>query len=335
MALSDMTRKQARSDVLSRLDEIGSEALDPAENNRWLDMGQFDFFNKMAALAHKWYGTSATIAGDNSGITASAGAVTAVPLEGNYAATKIAQMNKLILADATTIVRPTEFNSLEHYVGISSYDSAYYYAWFGENLHVFVGTSAEALSSEAAILYFIRKPDEMGGDINVHTVTVATYSDKTDGDQIIIDGIVLEQRAAATEKATFVAETSNNATAQNIDDLIGNVFGSVSGVTVSVSSAIVTITGAKTVTVSQTTSTFLTVAQSTASMLDVPTEYTDLVIMYAQARALGKLKRQDLRAGVEQDISQMYGAIHGLFAEELQIRAAEKPAGIISNRRLE
>ncbi len=326
MALSDMTRKQARSDVLSRLDEVSSEALDPAEINRWLDMGQFDFFNKMAALAHKWYGTSKTVS-----ITASAGAVTATALEGAYAATKIAQISKLILADGTTIVRPTEFNSLEHLLSNSNFDSRYYYAWYGEKLYVFVGILAAALAPDSSILYFIRKPDEMGGDTNVHTVAFASA---VQNDTITVDGIqFIAKDAATTEVADFITTGTDTADGDNFEDVLENVFQSSTGVSASSTTGTVTITGAKTVTSSN--GTRLAVAQSTASMVDVPTEYTDLVIMYAQARALGKLKRQDLRAGVEQDISQMYGAIHGLFAEELQIRAAEKPAGIISQRRLE
>ena len=329
MALSDITRLQARSDVLSRLDMMGSNALDPAEINRWLDMGQFDFFVKMGALVSKWYGASQPVS-----VTASANAVTVVALTGNYAATKISQITKFIQNDGSTIYKPVEFERLEYMLGNPSYDEALYYAWFGENLHIFVGTSATAPSGDSGTLYFIRKPDEMGGDTNVWTITVNNYADKTDGDQIIIDGIVLEQRAATPEKATFLAETSHNATAQNIDDLIGNVFGSTSGVTVSVNSAVVTVTGAKTVSVSQTTSTFLTLAASTASMLDVPTEYVDLPILFAQARALGKLQRQDLRRGVEQDISNQYANIHATFAEEIQIKAGEKAAGI-QTRRLE
>ncbi len=326
MALSDISRKQARSDVLSRLDEVSSEALDPAEINRWLDMGQFDFFNKMAALAHKWYGTSQSVS-----ITAPAGAVTATTLEGAYAPTKIAQISKLILADGTTIVRPTEFNSLEHMLGNSNFDNSYHYAWYGEKLYVFTGTSASALSTDSSTLYFVRKPDEMGGDTNVFTVAFASA---VQNDTITVDGIqFIAKDAATTEVADFITTGTDTADGDNFEDVLENLFQTSTGVSASSTTGTVTITGAKTVTSSN--GTRLAVAQSTASMLDVPTEYTDLVIMYAQARALGKLKRQDLRLGVENDISQMYGAIHGLFAEELQIRAAEKPAGIISQRRLE
>ena len=330
MALSEVTRKQARSDVYQRIDQVGSTGLINDEINLWLDRGQYDFFNRMSSLVEKWYGTNETL----SSISPSNGAITQIALAGNYAASKIAKIVKFMHADGTTIWHPVEFGKLEYMLANSTYDTHYAYAWFGENLHIFVGTSATAPSGDSGTLYFIRKPDEMGGDTNVWTITVNNYADKTDGDQIIIDGIVLEQRAATTEKATFVAETSHNATAQNIDDVIGNVFGSTSGVTVSVNSAVVTVTGAKTVSVSQTTSTFLTLAASTASMLDVPTEYVDLPILFAQARALGKLQRQDLRRGIEQDIANQYANIHATFAEEIQIKAGEKAAGI-QTRRLE
>ncbi len=326
MPLSDITRKDARSDVYSVLGNIPTNELVPEEVNRYLNRGQFDFFNRMGDLVSKWYGTKQTVS-----VTAIAGEITEIALTGNYGAEKISEITKFIQSDGTGFDL-FEFEKLDRMLGDSNYDYTYGYAWYGESLHVFVGASATALSNDSSVLYFVRKPDEMGGDNSVWTITVNQYSDKTDGDQIIIDGVVLEQRAATTEKATFVSETSNNATAQNIDDLIGNVFGSTSGVTVSVSSAVVTITGAKSVTVSQTTSTFLTLAATTAAMVDVPTEYVDLVIMAAQAKAMAKLRMVNERQTMEGALAGRFADIHALFGESVQIKQLEKQPGIQTPR---
>lgn len=321
MPLSDITRKDARSDVYSALGNPPTNVLIPEEVNRYLNTGQFDFFNRMGDLVSKWYGTKQTVP-----VTAVAGQITEIALTGNYGAEKISEITKFIQSDGTAFDL-FEFEKLNRMLLDSNYDYTYGYAWYGESLHVFVGEKATALSTNSSVLHFIRKPDEMGGDNSVWTVTVNDYSDKTDGDQIIIDGVVLEQRAAATEKATFVSETSNNATAQNIDDLIGNVFGSTSGVTVSVNGAVVTITGGKSVTVSQTTSTFLTLAATTSAMVDVPTEYVDLVVMAAQAKAMAKLRMVAERQTLKAEIDNRFGEIHALFGEKIQIRQLEKQPG--------
>lgn len=325
MALSDITRKQARSDVLLRIDEVGSTGLIDDEINLWLDRGQFDFFNRMSALVEKWYGTNETMSPT---ISPSAGAVTQVSMAGNYAASKIAKIVKFIQADGTTIWHPVEFGKLEYMLGNSNYDEHYAYAWFGENLHLFVGTSATAISSNASVLHFIRKPTPMGGDSNVFTVT---FSVAAQNDTVTVDGIVMTAKdVATTELADFITTGTNSADATNLNDLIGAIFGGTSGVTVSVNSNQVTITGAKTVVSSNANR--LAVAATISSMLDVPTEYVDLPIMYAQARALGKLNSFGEKSAVENELSIRYGAIRQLYGDEIQIKALEKQAGIQTPR---
>ncbi len=327
MALSEVTRKQARSDVYLRIDEVGSTDLIDDEINLWLDRGQYDFFNRMSSLVEKWYGKNETI----SSISPSNGAVTQVALTGNYAATKIAKIVKFVHADGTTIWHPTEFGKLEHMLGNSTYDSHYAYAWFGENLHVFVGTSAGSISSNASVLHFIRKPTALGGDTNVFTITVSDYSSIAANATITIDGVeFIEKQSSTPEVADWKQETGNTETAANINDVIDAVFSSTSNITTSDSTGTVTVTGAKTVTSSD--STRLTVAASTAAMLDVPSEYVDLPIMYAQARALGKFNSMAEMAVVERELEGRYSAIHALYGEAIQLKALEERAGIQTPR---
>ncbi|TET41444.1 MAG: hypothetical protein E3J60_04635 [Dehalococcoidia bacterium] len=325
MALSDISRKEARSDVQSRVGIKPNDEIIDEEINRWLNMEQFNFFNRMGILVNKWYGKSETVS-----VTATAGAVTAISLASNYAATKIAQITKFILEDASTVWKPKEFDRLEHMLGETTYDNEYAYAIYGEKLYVFVGVSATALTTDSSVLYFIRKPDEMAGDTNVFTVTFASA---TTDDYIDVDGIRFVIKAAVAEDYAYFVAASNDAGAANLEDIIDNVFQTVTGVSSSSSSAVVTITGAKTVTSNN--STRLAVATSTASMVDVPTEYVDLIIMGAQAKAMGKLKMTQERNAIEQDLARRYAEIAQSYGQEIQLAQIEKAAGIQSPQRKE
>lgn len=328
MALSDISRKEARSDVQSRLGLMPEADVISEEINSWLNREQFNFFNRMGPLVNKWYGKKETVA-----VTASAGAVTEVALASNYAATKIAQITKFVLADGETVYKPVEFSKLEHMLGITTYDSEYAYAIYGENLYVFVGASAAALSPDSSVLYFIRKPDEMAGDINVHTITVTDASMAAD-DTVTINGIEMIVKAAATtEVADFIAGGTDDASAQNLDDVIGAIFSATSGVTVAVAANVVTVTGAKTVVTSKAAA--FAIAESTASMVDVPTEFVDLIIMGAQSKAMGKLNMVGERQQVEGTLSQRYAEISQMYGQAIQLTQLEKAAGIQTPQRVE
>lgn len=323
MPLSDITRKQARSDVLARLDMVEADAVIEEEINLWLDKAQFDYFVRMGVLVEKWYGKNETIS-----ITASAGAITQIALEGNYSPEKIASITKFILADGSTIYRPVEYKKLEYMLGNTIYDNTYAFAWYGTNLHIFVGTSAAALSTDSSVLHFIRKPDEMGGDNNVHTVVFASV---VEDDTVTVDGIVMTARdAATTEVADFVTTGTDTQDGENFEDVLENIFSSITGVSAASAAGTVTITGAKTVTSSN--GTRLAVTATTASMLDVPTEHTELIIMGAQARALGKLGRVPERQVVEGKIAQGYTDIFNLYGVAIQTMQGEAAAGIQTPR---
>lgn len=318
MALSDITRKDARSDVLSQLGDIPDNQPIDEEINRYLNRGQFDFFNRMADLVSKWYGKKETIS-----ITAAAGAITEIALTANYGAEKVSKITKLITSDGTPF-RKFEFEKLDYMLTDSNYDFTYGFAWYGEKLYVFVGTLATALSTDSSVMYFIRKPDEMGGDSNVFTVT---FVSALEDDTIDVNGIRFTAKdAATTELADFITTGTDTADGDNFEDVLENVFQPITGVTAVSAIGVVTITGANTVTSSD--GTRLAVAASTSSTVDVPTEYVDLVVMHALGKAFGKFQRQSDRQRVESDLGGRYADIHALFGESIQLKQLEDQPGV-------
>lgn len=164
--------------------------------------------------------------------------------------------------------------------------------------------SAAPVSGAAmAIVYGIKAPQTNKAGANVWTLTVSDYGNIAAAATITIDKIVLTHKAAATtEFADFKAETSNNATAANIEDLFDNVFSTASGVSISVSAAVATITGAETVTSSD--STRLTVAESTAASCDLPDHLEPLLVDYAVMRVYEQMQRYDMAAALMQFYTQ-------------------------------
>lgn len=158
MALSDITRKAARSDLRSRLAKMTVEEFSEAEFNSWLNTAQFDVFVRLSSISDIWYGTKKAIS-----LTAAKGAVTSVSLAGDYGADKVAKFIKLVLASGELVpfIGDNEVHSLKLN---SNFDYSYGVCHFGETLDIFVGASAAELSNNQAYIYFIRKPDEMTAD---------------------------------------------------------------------------------------------------------------------------------------------------------------------------
>ncbi len=101
------------------------------------------------------------------------------------------------------------------------------------------------------------------------TVTLVSV---VEDDTVTVDGIVMIAKdAATTEVADFITTGTDNQDAQNLDDLIGVIFGSTTSVTVSVATNVVTIAGAKTVVSSNATRLAVaTVSDGSATMIAIP-----------------------------------------------------------------
>lgn len=331
MALSDITRKTARSDLRSRLGKLTSEEFPDAELNHWLNLGQFDTFLRLTGISDIWYGTTQTIS-----ITAAANAITAISLAGNYGADKIAKMIKLVTASDVLIpfVRDTDINAM---LTNSNYDSSYGCHWFGEKLYIFVGYSATALSSNSSVLYFIRKPDEMTGDSNVYTLQftgnsgdgkyfriwlgdryVTVYGRTTPPVNAAYDGIVFQCSATAANEGAALRAA------------LGIAFPSGSGVTIGGSTDTCTITGATKVENVDTSN--LTFTETTSTCMDVPTEYVDLAIMSAMSKALFKLNMIGEKNQVDSDVASKFNDIRQMYSNEIQLTGMEKAPGQQSPR---
>ncbi len=158
MALSDITLKQLRSDLRSRLGKMTTEEFTDAELNNWINIGQFETFVRLNGISDHWYGTTQTIS-----ITASAGTITAINLTNSYGADKISRIIKLV-GPSGNLIPFCDTTEINGYLGNSNYDNSYACNWFGEKLYIFVGASATPLSSANCTLFFIRKPDELTSD---------------------------------------------------------------------------------------------------------------------------------------------------------------------------
>jgi hypothetical protein len=188
MALSDITRKTLRSDLQSRLNEIAPDKFSAEELNHWINMSQFDVALRLSAISNIWYGEKQSI----NLSSATADAVTEIGLPSNATGADIMKIIKVVEATSAAIVPFVEDNKIHSLKGNSNYDSSHYCNWFGENLYVFRGTSAAALSASSEI-YVIRKPDEMTTDSGTMDVPTEYY-----------DLVVLSSMAKAMSKLNMI-----------------------------------------------------------------------------------------------------------------------------------
>lgn len=328
MALSDITRKTARSDLRSRLAKMSTEEFQDAELNHWLNTAQFDVFIRLNAISDIWYGTSQTVS-----ITAAAGAVTAVSLAGNYGADKVAKFKKLVLASGALVpfVGDSEVHSLQNN---NNYDYSYAVNHFGEKLLVYVGTSATSLSSNSSTVYFIRKPDEMTADSNVHTILFTGQPTAGKYFKIWMGNYCVKVYARASAETNddsifFVTSAAAATNATNLSAALNHAFGTGTGITVSVDTATVTITGGSVENVDIDNATF---TATTSTALDIPTEFYDLVILSALSKALFKLNMLNEKTSVDADIARQFSDIRAMYGEEMQMLQAEKVPGVQTPR---
>jgi hypothetical protein len=238
MALSDITRKLARSDLRARLAKVTTEELNDSELNQWLNMGQFDTSTRLSAISDHWYGSSVT----GTDVSAhSAGAVTALTLPAGALATNVAKFKSVVGGGASAsfngkLIPWCRFEELHGKLDSSLYDNEWAVSWFGEKLYFFWGTSV-TMTSGTVDIYFVRKADEMTAD------------------------------------------------------------------------------------------------SGAGGVVDVPTEYVDLVILYAQSRALNKLNMLGEKNEVDQDIAQRLADIRSQYANEAAIFNAEKQPGVQTPRK--
>lgn len=71
---------------------------------------------------------------------------------------------------------------------------------------------------------------------------------------------------------------------------------------------------------------------SDSAMADVPTQFCDLVILFAQSKALGKLGMTQNKQEIDQDISERFNEIKSMYSNEMGLIQAEKAPGVQTPR---
>ena len=237
MALSNITRKQARGDLRSRLAQVTPDPINDGELNYWLNMGQQDVALKLSSMSDHWYGTS-LVQNGGTAISVSAhttGAVNSISMASGMLSTEIMKL-KFGIGDGGDIdgkqIPMTRLEDLYNMPSLSNCDSFYSMSHHGERLYFFWGADV-SVSAATVDVFFTRKPADMSADTDY---------------------------------------------------------------------------------------------------VDVPTEYVDLVIMYAQARALSKLQMLDRKSQVDQEIAAKINDIRSVYASDIQLLQMEKTPGMQTPR---
>lgn len=177
-ALSTTTLKQARSDLQARVNEVAPDKFSPEELNFWIDKAQSEVFVRLSAISDIWYGIFISMTTP----VAAVGGVTKIDLTTTDAKpSDIAKIKQVVLTLINSVTKQTyvpfvEFSVLYSLPLNSNYDKAYRVSWFGEDLFLFVGTSATALvSTDTLDLFFIRKPIAISADADTVDVPSEFY----------------------------------------------------------------------------------------------------------------------------------------------------------------
>ncbi len=164
-----------------------------------------------------------------------------------------------------------------------------YWAFYDDKIQF---SAAPVSGTATAKIIGIKTPQTTKAGTNIWTITV-TDASMVANDTVTIDGIEMIVKAAATtEVADFIKAGTDNASAQNLDDVIGNIFKSDSGVQVSVATNVVTVTGARSITTTKAAA--FAIAESTAADCELPSHLQPFVEDYAVVQAYRQMQRIDL-----------------------------------------
>ena len=164
-----------------------------------------------------------------------------------------------------------------------------YYAIADDNVYF---SAAPVSGAGKAIIYGIKTPQTTKAGTNVWTITV-TDAQMATNDTITIDGIQMIVKASATtEVADFIKAGANNTSAQNLDDVIGNIFKSATGVQTSVATNVVTVTGARSITTSKAAA--FAIVETTAAECDLPAHLEPLLVTGATGLVYEQMQRYDM-----------------------------------------
>lgn len=174
-------------------------------------------------------------------------------------------------------------------------------------------SAAPVVGAAMAEIIGIKTPQTTKAGTDVWTITV-TDAQMAANDTITIDGIEMVVKAAATtEVADFIKAGSDNASAQNLDDVIGNIFKS-AGVTVSVAANVVTVTGARSIATSKAAA--FAISETTAAQSELPSHVQPLAQDYAVIQAYKQMQRYDMASAAQQMYLANIQAMNARYGQE-------------------
>jgi hypothetical protein len=237
MALSTITRSQARADLRSRLGNITVENIVDDELNYWINLGQIDIAARLSSISAQWYGTV------EAGIDASSlvpGGVSTIELV-DPEPSEIMRPQFLVGSGsgeiAGKLIPWARIEECYSFVNLGIYVNHVAAAIHGPNLYLFVGENVEIAPGDTVDFFYIAKP------------------------------------------ATLIGEECDDDT-----------------------------------------------------LLDVPDEYVDLVIMYAQGKAYQHLGNISGKQDVDQDVARKLDDVRNAFQSEMRMYQVEQPLGQQSPR---
>ena len=193
MALSEITRQQARSDLRSRLGNVTAENLVDDELNFWLHIGQIDTANRLSSISNQWYGhTNLGVAVNN----LSAGAVTLHALGSSPGPEDVLRFTLIVGTAAAIDGKVYSWARLEElysYIGMSTYSNHLAAAVHGEGLYMFTGSDYTPTGSETVTIHSINKPEALYG-------SGATDSTVMDTPDEFYDLVIMNAQSKAYQK---------------------------------------------------------------------------------------------------------------------------------------
>ena len=161
MALSTITRGQARSDLRSRLGNVTAERLVDDELNYWLHIAQIDIASRLSSISAQWYGEEKTAVS----LSLTAGSVVSTQLTDPAPSAILRPM--LLIGTAGVIdgdyIPWSRLEDVYSYVNMSTYTNHVSAALHGDKLYVYTGSDLTVAGTEAASFFYIKKPDAIYG----------------------------------------------------------------------------------------------------------------------------------------------------------------------------
>jgi len=201
MALSTITRGQARSDLRSRLGNVTSEKLVDDELNYWLHIAQIDIASRLSSISAQWYGEEETGI-DLSSLTA--GSVVSVTLSSPAPSAILRPV--LIVGTAGVIdgalIPWSRLEEIYSYVGMTTYTEHTSAALHGSKLYFYTGSGLTVAGTEDATFFYIKKPDAIYGG-------ATTDSTNLDVPDEYVDLVIMHAQGKAYQKLGAVQQKAD------------------------------------------------------------------------------------------------------------------------------